>query len=101
MGVGEYSSTILYVGTRWRYVVSFTSRLHYTRGNRPGYPLGQEAGWASEPVWTLWRRELLTLPGLELNSSVVQPVASSYTDWAQLHGVSFDKCMLHVYLIVA
>jgi hypothetical protein len=28
------------------------------------------------------KRKFLTLPGLELRPSVVQPVASRYTDWA-------------------
>jgi hypothetical protein len=26
-------------------------------GKEPTVPTGQEAGWAPEPVWTLWRRE--------------------------------------------
>jgi hypothetical protein len=30
----------------------------------------------------LGKRKFLTLPGLELDPSVVQPVASSYTDYA-------------------
>jgi hypothetical protein len=32
------------------------SRQLYTRGNSPQYTFW-EAGWAPEPVWTLWRRE--------------------------------------------
>jgi hypothetical protein len=42
-------------------------------------PTGQEAGWAPEPVWTLWRRETsLVLAGTK--TPVVQPVARPYTD---------------------
>jgi hypothetical protein len=38
-------------------------------------PIGQEAGWVSELVWTLWRRKnLLTLPGIETPPSSPQPV---------------------------
>jgi len=35
-------------------------------------PIGQESGWAPEPVWTRWRRENITslsLPGIESRSS--------------------------------
>jgi len=27
--------------------------------NEPSVPVEQEAGWAPQPVWTLWRRENL------------------------------------------
>jgi hypothetical protein len=39
--------------------------------------------WTSEPVWTIWRREN-SWPDRDSNSdpSVVQPVASRYTDYA-------------------
>jgi hypothetical protein len=52
--------------------------------SRPGrFPPGEEVGWTSEPVWTTLRREN-SWPYHDLNSdtSVVQPVASRYTDWA-------------------
>jgi hypothetical protein len=35
MGVWMYSSTILYLGTRWRCVISFTPRQLYPRGKNP------------------------------------------------------------------
>ena len=39
------------------------------------------AGWAPQPVWTLWKWEkLLPLPGFEPRA--VQAVASRYTDYA-------------------
>jgi hypothetical protein len=41
-------------------------------------PIGWEVGWTPEPVWTTWRSEY-SWPYLD---SVVQPVASRYTDWA-------------------
>jgi hypothetical protein len=29
----------------------------FTPGKEPPVPIGKEAGWAPEPVWTLWRSE--------------------------------------------
>jgi hypothetical protein len=39
MGEWRYSSTILDLCTRWRWVVSFTPWLFYPRGKNPRYPL--------------------------------------------------------------
>lgn len=40
------------------------------------------AGWVTGQVWTKWTgKEILPLPGLELDSSVAQPVAHRYTDY--------------------
>jgi hypothetical protein len=55
-GEWRYSSSIHHFGTRWRWVVSFTSLPLYFRAEEPTVPIGCEAGWASEPVWTLWSR---------------------------------------------
>jgi hypothetical protein len=49
----------------------------------PPLPIGYEVGWTPEPVWTTWRREN-SCSYWDSNSdpSVVQPVASQYTDCA-------------------
>jgi hypothetical protein len=49
----------------------------------PQVPIGQEDGWNSEPVWTIWRSEN-SWPHRDSNSdsSVVQPVTSRYTDYS-------------------
>jgi hypothetical protein len=49
-------------------------------GKQPPVPIGQEAGWSSEPVWTLWRRE--NLPSAGNRTPTIQPVARRFTDWA-------------------
>jgi hypothetical protein len=45
------------LGTRWR----FCGQLHTPAASalvkQRLVPIGYEAGWAPEPVWTLWRRE--------------------------------------------
>jgi hypothetical protein len=53
-------------------------------GKGPPVPTGQEAGWASEPVWTQRQEEKSSrlCRGSNLNHPVVQPVTSNYTDWA-------------------
>jgi hypothetical protein len=52
-------------------------------GKEPPVPIGEEGRWTPEPVWTTWRREN-SWPYGDSNSdpSVVQPVASRYTDYA-------------------
>jgi hypothetical protein len=57
MGECRYSSTILDLGTRWRWVIRFTLRQLYPRKNRPRYPLDRRLGRLPEPVRTLWSRE--------------------------------------------
>jgi hypothetical protein len=49
----------------------------YKHGKAVPLPIEYEAGWAPEPVWTLWRRESSHTTSQELNQSVViiQPIA--------------------------
>jgi hypothetical protein len=50
-------------------------------GKGPPVPIVQEAGWASEAVWTQARGKILSpLPGIEPRSRLVQPVARHYAD---------------------
>jgi hypothetical protein len=44
------------LGTNWRWVVSFTSCQLHPAWTEPPLPIGQESGWASESVWSMWRR---------------------------------------------
>jgi hypothetical protein len=50
-------------------------------GKEPPVPILQEAGWASEPVWTqrLEEKYFRLCRGLNLDRPVVQPVARHYT----------------------
>jgi hypothetical protein len=47
----------------------------------PPVPIVQEAGWASEPVWTQGLEEKSFAP-VEDRTPIVQPVVRHYTDWA-------------------
>jgi hypothetical protein len=51
-------------------------------GKGPPVPIVQEAGWASEPVWTqrLEEKSFCLCRGSNLDRPVVQPVARHYTD---------------------
>jgi hypothetical protein len=53
-------------------------------GKGPPVPIGQEAGWAPEPVWTqrLEEKSFRLCRGSNFDRPVVQPVATHYTDWA-------------------
>jgi hypothetical protein len=80
----------------WMYRSTFSWHRHWLKVSRqlhapaalsprkkPPVPIGYEAGWTPEPVWTVWRSEN-SWPHRDSNSdlSVVQPVASRYTDYA-------------------
>jgi hypothetical protein len=51
-GEEVYLFLIQDLGTRWGRVVSITPRQRFNLGKGPPVPTIQEAGWASEPVWT-------------------------------------------------
>jgi hypothetical protein len=51
-------------------------------GKGPPVPIVQEAGWASEPVWTQRLEEKSFAPDGDRTPIVVQPVVRHYTAWA-------------------
>jgi hypothetical protein len=53
----------------------------YPRGKGPPVPIGQEAGWAPEPVWTQ-RLEEKSSVSVGDRTPVVHSVVRHYTDWA-------------------
>jgi hypothetical protein len=50
-------------------------------GKGPPVPIGQEAGWAPEPVWTQRIEEKSFAPAGD-RTQVVQPVVRHYIAWA-------------------
>jgi hypothetical protein len=89
-------------------------------GERTPVPIVQEAGWASEPVWTqrLEEKILFLCRGWNPDLPVVQSIVRHYTDWVtsgsikgrifldqlnhcqllkmpQLHGLSLHSCVLY------
>jgi hypothetical protein len=66
-GEWRYSSIILDPGTRWRWVVGFTPRPLYPRGESPGYPLDRKLGGPQNRSGRCGEK-ILSLPGLELQN---------------------------------
>jgi hypothetical protein len=68
----------------------------YPRGKDPPVPIGQEAGWDPEPVWTqrIEEKSLCLCRRSNLDRPVVQSVARHYTDWATWFPFC-PKCLLH------
>jgi hypothetical protein len=56
----------------------------YPPGKGPPVPIGQEAGWAPEPVWTqrLEKQIICLCQGSNLDHLVIYSAARHYTDWA-------------------
>jgi hypothetical protein len=71
------------LGTRWRYVVRVTPRPRFTPGKGPPVPIVQEAGWATELVWTQ-RLEETSFASSGYRTPVVQSVVRRYTKLPQL-----------------
>jgi hypothetical protein len=61
-------------------VVSVTPTTLYPRERTP-VPIGYEAGWASEPVWTWGQIKKSFVPVRDWNL-VIQSIVRLYTDWA-------------------
>jgi hypothetical protein len=80
MGEWWYSSTILHLGTRRRWVVSFTPRPLYVLGHRPWFTFDRRLG---EPhSRSEHYGEEVNLNPARNRALTVQPVGRHYTDWA-------------------
>jgi hypothetical protein len=79
MGKWRYSSTILDLGNRWEWVVSFTLQPLYPRGNRPRYPLARRVGGPQSRFGRFGDESSLTPAGNW--TLVAQPVSRRCTDW--------------------
>jgi hypothetical protein len=77
MGQWRYGSTILDLGTRWRYMFSFTPRPLYLRGKCPRYPLYRRLGGPQSQSGRCGvEKNLLPMPGIEPRPS--SPRSSLY-----------------------
>jgi hypothetical protein len=78
LGSGGIAPLIFYLGTRWRWVVSFTPRQLYSQGKSPWYPLYRRLdGLPSRSGRGGEEKNSQPLPELELQ--IIQPVAHTYT----------------------
>jgi hypothetical protein len=75
LGSGGITAHILDLGTRWRWVVSFTPRTLYPQGKSSWYPLDRRLGGPQSRSGE--ERDSQPLPGLE--PLIIQPVALRYT----------------------
>jgi hypothetical protein len=77
-GSGGITPRILDLGTRWRWMVSFTPRPLYPPGNSPWYPFDIRLGGPQSPSgYGGEEKNSQPLPGLE--PPINQPVAQRYT----------------------
>jgi hypothetical protein len=75
---GGTAPHILNLGTRWRWVVSFTPRPLYPQGKSPQYPLDRRlGGLQSRSGRGVKEKNSQSLPVLE--RPIIQPVAQRYT----------------------
>jgi hypothetical protein len=76
----RYSSTILDLCTRWRWVVGFSPRPLYPRGNGPRYPLDRRLGGPQSLSGPCGEEKNLAPAGIQ--TLAVHSIARLYTDWA-------------------
>jgi hypothetical protein len=82
-GEWRYSSTFLYLGTRWRWEVIFTPRPLYPRVKGHRYPLDRRLSWPQSRS-TRCGEGINFLPyrGSNSDPSALQSIASRYTECA-------------------
>jgi hypothetical protein len=76
-GERRYSTTILDLGTRWRWVVSFTPRPLYSRGKSPRYSFNRKLGGPRSQSGRYGERIFFAPAGNR--TPAFQPVARRYT----------------------
>jgi hypothetical protein len=77
-GSGGIVPRILDLGTRWRWVISFTSRSLYPQGKTPGtHWIGSWVG-STAGMDAVVRRKIPS-PYRDSNPPIIQPVAQRYT----------------------
>jgi hypothetical protein len=77
-GIGSIAPRNLGLGTRWKWVVSFTPRPLYPQGKIPWYPLDKRlGGLQSRSGRGGEEKNSQPLPGLE--PPIIQPLAQGYT----------------------
>jgi hypothetical protein len=93
LGEWRYSPRIFYLGTRWRWVVSFTPQPIYHQGKSTWYPLDRRLG---EPQSRSGRggEEKHSQPLLGLEPPIIQPVAQRYT--TELSRLLIKKNMINI-----
>jgi hypothetical protein len=85
-GNGGIAPCILYLGTRWRWVVGFTPRPLYLQGKNPWYALDRSLGGPQSRSGR-GSEEKNSQPYPRLEPPIIQPVSHHYT--AELTGSSF------------
>jgi hypothetical protein len=97
--LGEWgiAPPILDLGTRWRWVVSFTPRPLYPQGKSPCHPLDRKLGGSqSRSGHSDEKKNSQPLPGLK--PPIIQPVAQRYATepfWLLHIGFSYVKVTEH------
>jgi hypothetical protein len=88
----RYSSTHSWLSTRWRWVVSFTSRPLHPQGKSPKYPLHRRLGgpqsWSERDG-----EEKNSQPLPKLEPPIIQSVIQPYTTELSLQLVAITKCI--------
>jgi hypothetical protein len=91
---GSIASRILDLGTRWRWVVSFTPRPLYHQGKSPWYPLDRRLGGPQSRSGR-GDEEKNSQPLSRLELPIIHPVAQRYTN--ELEKVYFLTVFLKDY----
>jgi hypothetical protein len=68
----------------------------YPPGKGPPVPVGQEAGWAPEPIWTQ-KLEEKSSAFVGYRTPVVQSVVRHYTDWATPSSLHFTITKINLF----